>query len=248
MIIDAPATGHIPALRALWQQAFGDTDAFLDAFFSVAYSPERCRCIFENDRLAAVLYWFDCSWEGKRLAYLYAVATDEAFRGQGLCRTLMENTHAHLRKLGYRGCILVPGSSDLFAMYAKMGYAICSHIQEFECTAGDAIPLRQLTAEEYAALRRQYLPAGGVVQEGQTLALLQSQATFHAGENCVFIRSGKQTFSELLGDIDAAPGILAALGCQKGTFRTPGTEKPFAMYCPLATDTAAPSYFGLAMD
>jgi hypothetical protein len=40
---------------------------------------------------------------------------------------------------------------------------------------------------------------------------------------------------------------LAALGKEKGSFRCPGEEKPFAMYLPLA-EGAAPSYFGLAFD
>jgi len=251
MTIDHPALHHIPALRDLWKKAFGDTDSFLDDFFSVAFSPARCRCVFIEDRLAAVLYWFNCNWEGKRLAYLYAVATDEAFRGKGLCRTLMENTHAHLQSLGYEGCILVPGSKELFGMYEKMGYTTCSYIREFECAAGDPILLRQLDAPQYAALRRQYLPAGGVVQAEETLTLLQTQAAFYAGDNCLLVCSsenGKLTVSELLGDASAAPGILAALNCPEGSFRTPGKEKPFAMYHPLIDDPTAPSYFGLAMD
>ena len=33
----------IPGLRELWKKAFGDTDEFLDLFFSTAYSPDRCR-------------------------------------------------------------------------------------------------------------------------------------------------------------------------------------------------------------
>jgi len=92
MIIDKPTPSQLPALRALWKQAFGDPDDFLDCFYRVAFSPERCRCVIKGGSLAAVLYWFDCGWEGKRLAYLYAVATDTAFRGQGLCRELFANT------------------------------------------------------------------------------------------------------------------------------------------------------------
>lgn len=251
MIIDSPRSCHIPALRALWQQAFGDTEDFLDEFFFTAYSADRCRCVFLEDRPVAVLYWFNCDWEDKPIAYLYAVATDPVFRGQGLCRTLMENTHAHLQRLGYAGCILVPGSPALFKMYEKMGYATCSYVREFDCTAGNAISLRQLSAEGYAALRRQYLPTGGVVQEKETLRLLRTQASFYAGENCVFVCSsteGNLSVSELLGDSCAAPGILAALGFSEGKFRAPGNEKPFAMYLSLTDDPAAPAYFGLAMD
>jgi len=251
MIIDAPKSHHIPALRAFWQQAFGDTDAFLDSFFALAYSADRCRCVMDGDTIAAVVYWFDCSWEEKRLAYLYAVATDKGYRKRGLCRRLMEDTHAHLYLAGYDGCILVPGSVALFGMYEKMGYTTCSYIREFECAADKPIPLRKLTSTEYAVLRRQYLPLGGVVQEQEVLALLQAQAAFCAGENCLFVYTleGRElTVHELLGDETIAENIVAALGCTEGNFRAPGNEKPFAMYHPLTDGQSAPAYFGLAMD
>ena len=32
-----------PRLTALWQEAFGDTTAYIDAFFETAYAPERSR-------------------------------------------------------------------------------------------------------------------------------------------------------------------------------------------------------------
>ena len=81
MIIDYPAENAIPQLRGLWKEAFGDEDAFLDAFFATGFSPDRCRCVTVDGQLAAALYWFDCSWEEKPLAYLYAVATGKAYRG-----------------------------------------------------------------------------------------------------------------------------------------------------------------------
>ena len=94
--------------------------------------------------IAAALYWFDCDlphWASptefsvRKLAYLYAVATAKAHQGQGLCRALMENTHEHLRQLGYDGCILSPQSEGLFTMYGKLGYTTCGHILEFSCSA-----------------------------------------------------------------------------------------------------------------
>lgn len=252
MIIDAPDPRQIPALRALWKQAFGDTDGYLDSFFCLAFSPERCRCIIKDGAPAAVLYWFDCAWEDKRLAYIYAVATDKVHQGQGLCRTLMENTHEHLKRLGYDGCILVPGSSELFRLYEKLGYTTCAYIREFESKAsGEAIPLQPLDAEEYALCRRQMLPPGGVIQEGETLSLLAAQSRFYAGERCLLVcaQGGEElVVSELLGDADAVPGVLAALGYPRGKVRAPGGQKPFAMYRSLTDDPAAPKYFGLAMD
>ena len=45
MIFESPDRGRIPALRALWKEAFGDTDLFLDGFFEYGFSPNRCRCV-----------------------------------------------------------------------------------------------------------------------------------------------------------------------------------------------------------
>ena len=112
----AATEAQIPQLRELWQRAFGDTDDFLDDFFSTAFAPHRSRCITVDGDLAAVLYWFDCTLEQKKLAYLYAVATDPAHRGKGLCRALMADTAETLKATGYAGMVLVPQKPSLIAM------------------------------------------------------------------------------------------------------------------------------------
>lgn len=250
MIIDKPKS--VRQLRLLWQQAFGDTDAFLDCFFSTGFSADRCRCVYEGNSLAAALYWFDCSWKGKKLAYLYAVATDRAFRGRGLCRKLMADTHDALKRAGYHGTILVPSQPSLFAFYEKLGYRACAAVAEFTCKAGEApVPLQQIGPEAYQALRRQRLPENAVLQEDVTLDFLSTYATFYAGQAlllCAYAEEGQLTVCELLGASSAAPGILKALGCEEGKFRSPGKEKPFAMYHPLTQDEAFPEYFGIALD
>ena len=97
MRIDQPALAHIPALRQLWQEAFGDSNAFLDGFFDTAFSPDRCLCVFEED-LAAAVYWFDCRFAGRKIAYLYALATKKSHRGRGIARALAEETVYQLQK------------------------------------------------------------------------------------------------------------------------------------------------------
>lgn len=252
MIIDAPGAHQIPQLRALWQQAFGDPDTFLDGFFAEGFSQERCRCICRDGRIAAALYWFDCQLQGEKFAYIYAVATDQAFQGQGLCRSLMTAAHAHLQQAGYAAAILVPGSKSLFQLYEKLGYRTCTYIREFSCEAAPSpADLRQLDAAQYAALRRDYLPEGGVVQEGSTLAFLHTFARFWAGEDFLLAGSVSEATlqcAELLGNTHAAPGILSALGLSQGNFRVPGKSKPFAMYFPLKENAPDPQYLGLALD
>ena len=250
MTIDAPKKDQIPLLRLLWKETFGDSDRFLDSFFSMAFSPARSRCVTENGEVKAALYWFDCCCRGEQFAYLYAVATAERYRGQGLCRKLLENTHTHLYGLGYAGVILVPATDGLRKMYGTMGYLPGTTVTEFTCQPGEIpVQLRQLTSEEYAALRREMLPADGVEQNEVFAALLGDLCGLYAGEGflmAVYVEDSKVYAEELLGDASAAPGILRALGAEEGSFRTPGEEKDFAMYCPLRSSCPKPGYFGIS--
>lgn len=252
MTIDYPAAGQVPQLKALWKGAFGDPEEFIDPFFEIAYAPERCRCITVDGNTAAMLYWFETTCDGQRFAYIYAVATDPEYRNRGLCRILMEDTAAVLKEQGYAGMLLYPASESLIRMYAKMGFAHCTSVREFECeAAGEPVALRRIGKSEYAQLRRQYLPEGGAVQEGPMLDFLASQAEFCAGEDwvaAVSVYDGKLHCQELLGNAAATPGIVKALGEKLGFFRTFGEEKTFAMGRALEESCTFPAYLGLPLD
>lgn len=253
MNIKQPEEKHIPLLRQLWKEAFGDTDDFLDTFFHTAFSFERCRCVFEDDIPVAVLYWFDCEYEGQPVAYLYAIATTVSHRGQGLCKQLMQNTHKHLESLGYQGTLLVPGENSLFSFYEKIGYKTTCFHHEFSCTGEEQeIFPHKVSSTEYAFLRRKYLPSGSIIQEGKSLVLIQSEYDFYAGKDFLFVAQLTDDdlyVLELLGNTDPAPGLVHYFKCTKGLFRTPGFDKPFAMYLPLnKTVQTPPSYLGFAFD
>ena len=253
MNIDAPKHSQLPALKALWQEAFGDTEAFLNVFEKTAFSANRCRCITDGDKTVAALYWFDCSYCEGRIVYLYAIATAKSHRGQGLCKALMENTHAHLKQQGYRGAILVPGSPELFSFYQKMGYRTCASVDELRCEASKgSVTIRQIDTGEYAKIRRSLLPHNGVVQENENLEFLKHLASFYVGDGFLLAARGEDDTLyglELLGNKDTAPAILNSLGYTKGVFRTQGASLPFAMFYPLDGDTVTPpSYFGFAFD
>ena len=252
MKIDYPATEHIPQLRTLWTAAFDDGDEFLDQFFTTAFSPDRCRCALVEDDVAAALYWFDVTCGDAPMAYIYAVATAPAYREQGFCNALMADTHALLKELGYHGAILVPDGDALTKMYAGFGYSPCSGIKEFVCApTGDPATMHKVDTAEYARIRRRLLPPGSVVQEGVSLDFLATLADLYAGPG--FLLAARQEGEllqglELLGDPSLAPGILLHLGLSYGSFRTPGTAAPFAMFLPLREDAPVPAYFGLAFD
>lgn len=248
MKIDHPRFADLPRLRQLWQAVFGDSDAFLDLFFSTAFSPDHCLCVRLDQQIVAAAYWMDCSFSGQTAAYVYAVVTAPVHRGQGHCRRLMDAIHRQLSDDGYCGSLLVPAEDGLRQMYATMGYRDFGGIRECSYAADDAIcQLRSLDPQEFSILRRQYLPQGGVVQEGKSLSLLAGLADFYAGENHLLAvsREGNRIL-ECLGDPNNIPPSLAALGIPQAAVRLPGNQ-PFAMYRPLK-QIPPPTYFAFAFD
>lgn len=253
MIIKAPIPTDIAALRSLWKDTFGDSDAFLDIFFSVAFSTDRSLCACIDGEAVGMLYWFDCTCEGEKIAYLYAVATHKDYRGRGICHALMDEAHKLLREREYRGVILVPAQEHLFDFYARLGYKTCAHHTVIHSVASDTdVEMRSLSAQEYAALRRQFLPQGSVLQEDENLAFLHTVARFWAGKDFLLAVREDETelFGlELLGNIALAPDITHTLGFASGCFRTVGKYTPFAMYHALGESaTPAPAYFAFAFD
>lgn len=249
MVIDYPE--RTEPLKELWKLAFGDSEAFVNRFFSDAYAPRRCRQASEDGRLAAALYWFDAEFAGQKFAYLYAVATHPDFRHRGFCRTLMADTLDCLTARGYDGALLMPQGRALRDMYARMGFRDCCTVSEFTCAAGEAVPVRKITASEFARLRREYLPPDGVIQEGANLSYLEGYACFYAGDDFLLTAASEGNCligTELLGNTAAAPGIVRALGFPRGGFRTPGGDVPGAMFRPLKAGVKAPGYFGLVFD
>lgn len=234
------------ALKTLWSNSFGNAEGWIDSYFGTAFSPDQVCGLHRQGQLAAALSWMDGFCEGRKLAYLYAIATDPGFRHQGLCRALMALTHEKLSALGYAGAILVPADAGLRGLYEKLGYVNFGGIRERTVQAGETCSIREVSPEEYTALRRKYLPAGGVVQENGAVEYLTAGARLYAGAD--FLLAMSEGFGvELLGNTAAAPGILTALGLEAGTFRVPG-DRPFAMYRSLTADDWAPGYFGLAFE
>lgn len=242
----------IADLKNLWQEAFDDPDDFTDLFFSKIYSPERCHCILDQGMPASALYWFDCDLKGRKLAYVYAVATLKSHRGQGLAQKLIHETHEILRQQGYAGVILVPADEKLFTFYKKLGYEVATTCSRLTCQAGDSpVAIQKISPVEYARLLPAFLPEGGVVPGEGMLRFLDGYCQFYAGTDFLMIceeTTDGFKAQEFLGNVQAAPGILKALGFAEGHFHTPGKDQDFAMWLPLEADCPKPHWFGPALD
>lgn len=252
MKIDFPVPSQYDQLTQLWQEAFHDSEEFIDGFFCTGFSPARCRCVEEEGKIIGALYWFDTHYENQRFAYIYAVAVAQSHRGRGICKALMADTHNHLKLRGYDGVLLMPETAELRQMYTKFGYTDCTQIRSFSCQAGSTpAELRRIDRDEYARLRRTYLPEGGAVQEDESIAYLEMMAFFYAGSDFLLAarKQGQHLKGlELLGNTDAAPGICAALNCLEGSFRGPGAGSDLSMFLALTKQATPPTYLGLVFD
>ena len=252
MIFEHPGKDQTPQLIRLWKEVFGEYEGFWELFLDTAFSPDHCRCVMEDGQVMAGLYWFDCSCEGDKIAYIYAVVTDPRHRGKGLCRKLMADVHTLLKDRGYASVLLVPAEEGLREMYRKLGYEDCTRVNTLICAAGSfPVEIHNVGIEEYATLRRKLLPEKAVLQEGVQLPFLAAQAQLFAGQDfllAAWLEGNTLHGMELLGNTNAAPGILRALGCETGVFQTPGANQPFSMIFKLRKTAVVPEYFGFSFD
>jgi GNAT superfamily N-acetyltransferase len=128
----------VPQLKALWKQAFGDEERFIDAFFEDLYREERCAVIEDGGRIISMAYLLPCSLDSRvdasgaplqgggierlRCVYLYGMATDEAQRGKGLGLMLLSFVKGYAGALGCEGIATLPADDKLFGFYKKAGY------------------------------------------------------------------------------------------------------------------------------
>lgn len=250
MIIEKATPADIPVLLEIWKESFGDSETFINTFFRTCPT-ENSRCVRMDGRPVAALYWFDCDYKGKRLAYIYAVATDKAYRGRGLCRSLMTATHQHLQASGYSGAVLAPGNARLFSMYGAMGYRSFSPMSLITAFDGEPIVLEQIDGEAYFRFRNQYLSANGILQDS-VLPFLRCFTEFYGNGDlavCVTRDGDTLLFQEFLGDPAEAEGVIAGLGAKKGIFRYPDPAgSPRSMYLSFDGTELKDAYLGIFMD
>ncbi len=239
----------ITKLKQLWMQAFGDSRESVDAFFATGYDGAHSAVICLENQPISALYWLDYRWGEEKLAYIYAVATDEKFRGQGYGRKLMQNAHKTLKQQGYAGAVLVPAEEHLVAWYENQGYQAFFLAKKQEIPAGAAIPVTEITAEQYASLRREMKP--NIPQPGKALYdYFATYGSFYKAEDCIFAVARQEDtvfFQEFLGDTQKLPHIVGGLDAQKGVVRLADEKTPFAMLYRF-THGPMPDYFSFPLD
>ncbi|MGN0560322.1 MAG: GNAT family N-acetyltransferase [Candidatus Fimenecus sp.] len=115
-----------PALYALWAQAFGDSKDIIDAFFHLCYAPENTLVAETDGQVRAALYLLENQLQtGEntyRAAYIYAAATEQSYRKNGLMSALLQYAAETAAQRQIDFLFLTPAEDGLFRYYGKRGF------------------------------------------------------------------------------------------------------------------------------
>lgn len=116
----------LPALRALWQEAFEAEPAEAAHYFRHRHRHENLLLETIGDEVAGMLSMLPITLAGQKVnlpaRYVFAVATFKKFRGLGVSTRLLTAAHEHMEQEGATAAVLVPATPSLFDYYKKRGY------------------------------------------------------------------------------------------------------------------------------
>jgi len=155
----------LPAILALWGEAFGDSPEAVSYFFQsfpncISYVAEDAGMVVSMVHALPQTLSPDIP-----AAYIYAVATRRSHRGKGLCRKLMAFAESDLQRRGFSCAVLTPGELGLFDYYETLGYQIAFTRRRCPFPGGSPISLT-----DYLTRREQLLSDPHMIDDRQTLS------------------------------------------------------------------------------
>lgn len=108
--------------RALWKEAFGDNDSFIEQFMNRYYNPENLLHIGTEKKLFSMLHLIPFDYNNGTIGIIYALATATEERSRGYATILIQRAIETAQKRGYTHIALIPASEQLFSYYNKRGF------------------------------------------------------------------------------------------------------------------------------
>lgn len=128
-------------IKAIWRECFGDTDAYIDFFFTNHCIEEETLIYKEDGKVIGMLNLLPATLtlaDGAiPVRYVYAVATLPQYQGRGVARELLSTANKILGEQGI-ATVLVPASEGLFRYYERHGYQTLFHIKEYQFSCQEA--------------------------------------------------------------------------------------------------------------
>ncbi len=144
----------IGAAKALWKQAFGDSDAFIDTYFHNKILPGQSLGMFDGGLVSVVhMLPFTIRVQGTDLptAFIAGAATARDRRGEGHMRTLLFES---LKLMRDRGILMTHLYPFKHSFYENFGWATYSYIYKKTLTQADAHAAADVVETDNAAVLR----------------------------------------------------------------------------------------------
>ncbi len=116
------ADDKLRGIVQLWQACFHDETAFVHACLSRYYDRRRVFTRKLDGRVVAVCLLIPCACEVGQVGYLYGIATEEAYRRQGLAGAVIREAIGYARACAMDAVALIPENEDLRRYYEKFGF------------------------------------------------------------------------------------------------------------------------------
>ena len=109
-------------VKQLWQEAFGDSEEFIDTFLHRFHTPERMYTLWNGDQLLSMLHLLPFRMNGTEVGYIYGVATSPTERGKGHATHLLREAIEQARNKRLGALVTIPADESLRRYYAKFGF------------------------------------------------------------------------------------------------------------------------------
>lgn len=159
MVFQNASKTDLPALKALWSEAFPqDIAESRDGFFENLFDPAHTLTARVKGKPVAALYYLPAELRFKNtrypVGYLYGLSTAAPYRGQGLMRRLEEIACRQAAKEGLSALTLVLQDPTLLSFYRRLGYHLLAGRGEtVVCPMATADRLAPCLKAEFAAMR-----------------------------------------------------------------------------------------------
>lgn len=129
-------------VRQMWKTCFGDTDVFLDIFFSQKYKPENTLVYIHGNEFVASLQMlpFNFTFCGEEIPFYYfaGLCTLPEYRKHGFMAQLIDEAFRVMNQREIPLAILVPAEDPLFDYYRNFGF------EKVFDSAVETIPLKEI--------------------------------------------------------------------------------------------------------
>jgi predicted GNAT family acetyltransferase len=118
-------------MRTIWHEIFGDEIHEIDSFL---HSHDDALPLIhkEEGHVASMLYIVPLQMWGKRVAYIYAVATKPEYRGRGIASKLLNEALQLIKRSGrFDLAALIPSSTESKRLYLRVGFVDTQTPMEF---------------------------------------------------------------------------------------------------------------------